>query len=154
MSLDIPKLASYNLYLNGNDMRQQKNGKPLKLVEDYNNASTIRTIGVFKYYLTNEERRMIVSNDKSDIMGRNDWKFLVKISKILLRVFEEMDNYKNEKEVKACVKIPSVYLYNMIIAVASEREDQINMYKESEIKKMLDPRKIFMNQERAKIMAK
>ena len=65
-----------------------------------------------------------------------------------------MDTYKNERDVKACVKIPSTHLYNMLLAIASGNEDQINLYKEKEVKMMLDSRKIFMNQERAKITAK
>lgn len=154
MSIDIPKTAAYNLYLNGNDLRSQKNGKPLKLLENYDRTSTIRTIGVFKYYLSNEDRRIIVSNDRADIAKRNEWSFIQKIAKIVLKVHQDMDTYKTEKDVKACVKIPSTHLYNMLLAIASGKEDQINLYKEKEIKLMLDSRKIFMGQERSKVMAK
>jgi|688.fasta_scaffold151624_3 hypothetical protein len=145
---DIANYTCINLYKNGSDNRQQKNGSPNKLKEECLNKITIATIGVYTYYLTDEQRKIITSNDKSDYYKRTSVEFLVDIAKSIIKALNEMENNTDIKKSKVCVYIPYSSQREMLYNLSNNEIE--GLYKHKDLLKVFDPRKLFFNQERTK----
>jgi len=144
---DIANWCSTNLYKNGSDSRQQKNGKPDKLKEECLNKSTISTIGVYTYYLNDTQRKIITSNDKSNYAIRTSVEFLTQMAIALNKALTEMENIKDVKKSRVCVYIPFNHQREMLNSLLKNESE---LYKTKDLLKVFDPRKLFFNQERAK----
>ena len=140
---DIAKAAAFNLYCNGSDARQQKNGNPDNLVTNAVTCKTVCSIGVYKWYLSAEDRAII--NDKKKC---HEYSFISKMSKIILSAAGVMFDPISTKDVKVFVHIPSQAHFDMLTALA---KNKFESYKEKEIINNLSPRKMFIYQERQKV---
>jgi len=144
---EICKIAALNLYRNGSDSRQQKNGNPDGLVSDcLKSIAAVTTIGVYKHYLSFEERKLI--SDNSDKKGSLDLEFISRMCKVVLRAMKDISEYKNERDIKCYVHIPTVKQLQMLEQIAA---GNYNLYKIKEINCVLSPRKMFIYQERQKV---
>jgi len=139
------KAAATNLYMNGSDARQQKNGNPNKLFDKCMNAPTIATVGVYKHYLSEEERRIIVDEDRRLCLSQD---FITKMCIAILRAEADSVEYKTEREMKVYVNIPTSKQRTMIEAGAKGKFD---IYKDKEVEKYLSPKRMFIHQERQKV---
>jgi len=143
---DICKAAAFNLYRNGSDARQQKNGNPDNLVVNCLTSKTITTIGVYKYYLSAEQRQIV--NDNKNTAPCLKYEFITAMCQAVLKAIEDMYEYKSDKDVKVFVNIPNTQQLEMLQAAAAGKFD---LYKEKTIVNTLSPRKMFIFQERQKV---
>ena len=145
---DIANWSASNLYKNGSDNRQQKNGRPDKLKEECLKKITISTIGVYTYYLNDDQRKIITSNDKADYYKRTSLEFLSQMALAINKALTEMINNKDLKKSRVCVYIPYSHQRDMLDSLLNNQAE--DLYKHNDLLKVFDPRKLFFNQERAK----
>jgi hypothetical protein len=146
---EIANWSAVNMYKNGSDSRQQKNGKPNKLVEECLKKKTISTIGVYAYYLNDEQRKIITSNEKSQVFKRLSLEFMREIAIAINKGIDEMITTDDVKKARICVYIPISHQKEMMDALIEDKTE--GLYKYNDIRLVFDPRKLFFNQERTKV---
>jgi hypothetical protein len=144
--MDIASAAALNMYKNGSDARQQKNGSPNVLVSKVMNADTIKTIGVYKWYLSEEDRKMV--GDKSKC---SEPAFVSKMCQAVLMAYNAMHEPTATKDVKVYVRVPGTQQMQMLQAAAQGQWDR---FKWNNLIKCVRPSHMFLNQERQKVSGK
>ncbi len=129
-------IAAKNLYLDGSNMRCQKNGKYEALVKTADKNKAIFTIGVFTNYLTREQQNIIKSKNKqSDTL-----QFQKEIATLLLQLF--IDQFDNTKK-----PIFVGLNENGLAILKSIAKGDTTLYKEKLVKNIFKLGSIFPNQE-------
>ena len=86
-TIDHARTVVMNLYMNGSDMRQQKNGSPGLLVEKITTAHPITSCGI--YSLLDRRDQKTIDDKKGG--NRDDPEFQKRVAIILLRYANKYD---------------------------------------------------------------
>lgn len=131
-----------NLYKNGSDSRQQKNGNPDKLIEHLLKPKNISTCGIFNL-LDPEDMKTIHDKSKSRLLEYPEIR--KRIAKVILEYANKPDIVSKNTKVYCRVSEHGFKILNDIV-------NNTGIYKPRDLKINFNVRTIFEHQERQKIL--